>query len=421
VIEAGGRLVSESIDHRSDSKHGGIYGSVFPLSQWIVENWWFLLNESYRFSAPYRSRDLARSANDRGWVQRHSLLAAREGGALPDLAIYRDGAFIVARWEPDIDSESMLSLLRFIGFGEARIDPTDAEQGLREFVTQVVDRLDGVEDLDAKALREEWTAVLQSMGSERDLCEWSARLGLHPYDSNELTDELAQILRDRVSALEASLRTDLLDAESSGSLVADLGWLAEAHTLAAEAGGSVIAEPKISGIESKTAHGLGYERARILRRYLGAEDGHDPIPDLEEILRRLGWAESPTATMTSQPEGLLGAVVDRSREGASVVITPPVNTPGGRFGIARSIFLRHFSGSGTERRLVTEAHSWDQRASRAFAAEFLAPASGLSSRIQGSGSLSQIDELAGEYDVSPLVIAHQIVNHRLPGWENLEA
>ena len=390
-IEAGGKLVSESIDHRSGSVHDGIYGSAFPLSQWIVENWWFLLNESYRFPARDNSRDLARNASDRAWVQRHSLLAAREGGALPDLTIYRDGASIVARWAPDIDSEPMLSLLRFIGSGEVRIDPPDAEQGLAEFVTRVVDRLDGIEDLDAKALREEWTAVLQSMRSERDLCEWSARLGLDPYDSNELTENLTRILRERVSVLEAPLQTDLLDAESSGSLVADLGWLAEAHELAAEAGSSVIAEPKISAIESRSAHDLGYECARVLRRHLGAGDGHDPIGDLEGILRQLGWAKSPTATMKSQPEGPLGAVVDRSREGASVVVTPPMSTRGGRFGIARSIFLRHFSGSATERRLVTEAHGWDQRASRVFAAEFLAPAAGLSSRIEGRVSSSQID------------------------------
>ena len=83
VIEAGGRLVTEVIDARSRSLRGGIYGSVFPLSQWIVENWWFLLNESYRFPAACSSHELARTPADRAWAQRHSVLAARQGGRCP--------------------------------------------------------------------------------------------------------------------------------------------------------------------------------------------------------------------------------------------------------------------------------------------------------------------------------------------------
>ena len=62
VIEAGGQLVTEAVHGPSQSLRGGVYGSVFPLCQWIVENWWFLLNESYRFPTRYTSRDLASTA-----------------------------------------------------------------------------------------------------------------------------------------------------------------------------------------------------------------------------------------------------------------------------------------------------------------------------------------------------------------------
>ena len=82
AIEAGGRLVTECLDDRSRSLRGGIYGSVFPLSQWIVENWWFLLNESYRFLAAYGSRDLARTSGDGAWIQRHRM---RSRSSLPVL------------------------------------------------------------------------------------------------------------------------------------------------------------------------------------------------------------------------------------------------------------------------------------------------------------------------------------------------
>ena len=51
VIEAGGRLVTEVVHGTSASLRGGVYGSAFPLCQWLVENWWFLLNEASRFPA----------------------------------------------------------------------------------------------------------------------------------------------------------------------------------------------------------------------------------------------------------------------------------------------------------------------------------------------------------------------------------
>ena len=57
----------------------------------------------------------------------------------------------------------------------------------------------------------------------------------------------------------------------------------------------------------------------------------------------------------------------------------------------------------------------EQRASRAFAAEFLAPAAGLARHLgrRASASPRQIDDLARLYRVSPLAIGHQIENHRI--------
>ena len=178
AIEAGGRLVTDVLDDRSRSLRGGIYGSVFPLSQWIVENWWFLLNESYRFPAACGSRDLARTSGDRAWIQRHSMLAARQGGVLPDLTIYRDERSVVARWMPDSEDSSH-PFLRFTGSGEVTMGPDEAKRGLAELVDQVLGRLEGLDDTEVGMLREEWTAILESREADREVCEWSARLIEH--------------------------------------------------------------------------------------------------------------------------------------------------------------------------------------------------------------------------------------------------
>ena len=417
VIEAGDRLVTQAVDVRSESLRGGVYGSVLPLCQWILENWWFLLNESYRFPAPHAARELAKSPTDRPWVQRHSLLAAREGGALPDLMIFRDDRAVVARWTPD-QEDSIHPSLRFTGSGEVQMDPAEAEHGLSELVREVLERLAGLEDSDAKSLQEEWAAVLASMQSERELCEWSARLGLDPYNADELTEKVADVLSERISGLEGSIRDDLLDAGQALNLEEDLEWLDKAHSAALDAGAPIAAEARLTrATDARTAHELGYACAQATRQYLSESDGQEPVGDMDDVLHRLGWAQSPSRTVAVQPKGRLEAVLERSDEGGSVAVAHGGDAAVNRFRLARAAFLRHFSSNREERRVVTKAYTAEQRASRAFAAELLAPAADIAKHIGDQVSPDEIDQLAQHYKVSPFVVSHQIQNHRL-GWIN---
>ena len=64
--------------------------------------------------------------------------------------------------------------------------------------------------------------------------------------------------------------------------------------------------------------------------------------------------------------------------------------------------------------LLTRAYSESQQRNRAFAAEFLAPSSGLRSRVSGSVVDGEdIDGLAAEFGVSSQVVEHQIANHHI--------
>lgn len=415
VIEAGGQLVTQAVDYRSESLRGGVYGSVLPLCQWILENWWFLLNESYRFPGPHAARELAKSPTDRPWVQRHSLLAAREGGALPDLMIFRDDRAVIARWTPDHE-DSIHPFLRFTGSGEVQMDPAEAEHGLSELVREVLERLAGIEDPDAKALQEEWAAILASMQSERELCEWSARLGLDPYNAHELTEKVAEVLSERISGLEGSIRDDLLDAGQPLSLQEDLEWLDKAHSAALDAGAPTGTEAQLTReTDARTAHELGHACAQATRQHLSESDGQEPVGDMDDVLHRLGWAQSPSRTVAVQPKGRLEAVLERSDEGGSVAVAYDGDAAGNRFRLARAAFLRHFGSHREGRRIVTKAYTAEQRASRVFAAELLAPAANIAKHIGDQVSPAEIDQLAQHYKVSPFVVSHQIQNHRL-GW-----
>lgn len=64
--------------------------------------------------------------------------------------------------------------------------------------------------------------------------------------------------------------------------------------------------------------------------------------------------------------------------------------------------------------LLTPAHTERQQSNRAFAAEFLAPSAALQQRVQRATlDHDDVDELATEFGVSSLVIAHQLANHKI--------
>ena len=85
---------------------------------------------------------------------------------------------------------------------------------------------------------------------------------------------------------------------------------------------------------------------------------------------------------------------------------------GQRFAFCRALGETLTSPSDT---LITKAYSERQQRNRAFAAEFLAPSDGPTKMVatRPAVELSDIDEMAERFDVSPLVVNHQIENHNL--------
>jgi len=421
VIEANGQLVTEVVDKRSESRRHGIYGSVFPMCRWIVENWWFLMNEACPFPLVCGSRELAKRPCGRAWVQRHSLLAAQEGGSLPDLTIFRDGDHVVARWMPDTRDDKR-SPVRFVGSGEVRMTPEEAKNGLLAVVNYVRHRLENVEAPDVEALRRDFAGILgTTLVRERALCEWAARLGLDAHDPEEFPDELAEQIQALVVNLDAPIRDDLLDATVAADLGKACEWIAHTKRLAAEVGSASGRVPTFSKVEAHSAHDLGHQWARNVRAYLDHTDPAVPVEDMEDALLRLGWAPVPRDVNDSWDDGTLFAAVELSGTGATVAVTPERDHARRRLNLARAAFLGCLGcaqGNLPRRRLVTRAHTWDQSASRAFAAEFLAPAAGISGLIDARTNQvtpSRIQTLADHFEVRADTIRHQIENQRL-GW-----
>ncbi len=409
--------LSECLGRQSRSLRQGVYGSAFPLARWVVENWWPLLHESLRTDRFRGGRALAGDPTLRPWVQRHSLLAAREGFALPDLTLYRDGTFTVLRSVPDPYEQQSTYPVRFIVDAEHRLPVADAAEGLRGLMEAVADRLRGqgpASSAEAQEFFENWEAVRESTRAESELCAAAAAMGIDPYDPGELSEELVSLLEDPFQALVPGVRLDLAESSSGPTLPLDLGWVEQAaHVL----GVPVTGDPTAGlppGTGAEPAHRFGYERARWFRKQF---DVPPTVDDLEGFVRdRCGWESEPaTVAPVDGVANRISGLVGTDGAGRPRLATPAL--PGifanRRFLLGRALFFAPDAGAHVPPRLLTRASSWPQRASRAFAAELLAPAEELSRRVAGAVTYEQVGTLARDFRVSEMVIEHQLENHGL--------
>ena len=350
----------------------------------------------------------------RGWVQRHSLLAARDGGALPDLTIVRDGDDILLQWEPD-PAGGTSSRLRFVGQGTARVNAEDFEGVLRDFVDAVLARLHEQlsDNEDVGRLANAWNVIRSAVGPERDLCKSLAVMGVDPYDPDEATDDLIAAVERSIRDLPAALRADLLEGSNAGSFVGNLDWVERERV---RLGGTITAPrcPTIDLAKVPTAHETGYLAARRVRSELLRMPGNAPIPNLPSVLvDRLGWAKDLTRTAPGADhlQGMVG--LDSASSAPLLVIPNSRGERAERFRLARAAFFPVTGSLGGSARLLTGSATPPQRAARAFAAELLAPAAALSGRVSGRVSDQEVEHLADEFSVSTMVILLQLENHGL--------
>lgn len=410
-IEANGADVTELIHLSSDTRRSAVYGPVFPLAEWLIENWWNILHEP----APTSPLSPGRGAPawKLGWIQRHHLLAAREGTALPDAALVRDGDDIVVRWFPD-PREQGRSRVRFLGEGQARVGVDEFQTQAAAFVEATLQRAGAVvgDNEDVQRAAAAWTAIQTADDDEQELCRSLALLGVDPYDPDEATDSLVHLIANLTATLPALLRSDLLEGSHPTTLQAAVSWLAESRANLAN-GSSRHQVATLTEGRAPSAHQTGYRLARQARERLLHLSPQEAIRDLEDLMvARLGWDTTPLRE--GDPLKWLEGLIGLSRGSGKPVVIHPGPRAGWarRFLLARSAFFT-VTGTVDQGRLLTRAATWPQRAARAFAAELLAPASAIAQRVGGAVSQDDVAELSEIFGVNPLLIQHQLENHGL--------
>lgn len=398
-----GEPVTRVLDRTTRSVRTSVYMPLYPLAEWIATNWWFLFAE---LETPGRSTEASYSS-------RHNIRYGSAGFALPSLSIRPLGREMRLDWRP-VRLEH--HWVEFVGRGSGVFEAERVREFLTRLVVVVVERLEecGITD---SLLQEEWREIVTTDAEEAAFCASAAALGMDPYALDDASQE----------AIVAA--GELLPAE----LVEDFFAVAEFRSLGVqarrvmEAIGRSRANPsdlrslkELRGelarhhYSAGTPWQQGYDFARELRSVLGLNG--QVLRDLSEVGRAFSVEDRELAASILEAPPLdapFDAVVDVNERGSPGFVIPARREEAVRFAFCRGLF-EFLAAPPDQPALVTRTRSDRQKRNRAFAAEFLVPASALRARIplEVVGE-EQVDDLAAEFGVATHVIRHQLVNHEL--------
>jgi hypothetical protein len=345
--------------YRTDNNNEGdeLLLPTYELAEWIVANWWPLLYE------PRKREDYL---DDPDYRSRHWLGAARRGFALPNLWLCPAGDKIEITGSA---AQLRFARLQFLDdVDETAIDTAIVCRALRGFVERVLRRLEE-RGQHATPLHEAWRAICDTDPQAEEYCRLIGALGLSPYEDNPeidadldrvcgrldraLVEDLCQVANEETFASLAE-RTVAIAATLDAAPVADLGAL-----LAAE----------LPPDRHPDAWQWGNAAARQVRRRLHISDT-DPAGG-GQFLAALGLDTASPLGIIPRPEEIKGGLRRQNDDRMRVALFEEPR-PQRRFTAARAAFLAWAHG-GPGDRLMTAAITRPQQASRAFAAELLAP------------------------------------------------
>ena len=388
-ISVNGHLVTAVKDQQHKLDREYVLVPLHHVAEWLVSNWHHLLYETENSSESQRP----------GFESRHNLAFAGDGFILPPLTIAPTDGATVMRWAT---SKPKFSEIEFTRYGEERVPTDEMESACSSLIEAVLGKM-RQETLPLETLEEAWQAVRELDEEERDFARAAALLGADPFD---LDDELANGIVAFWQGIPPSLRGDSLGAAANAeSLPMVQRWvkrslevLDEQQRAVATSAWTTIRD-SLPQSKSTIPWQKGYNLAQNFRRDVVGDASRDP----NSLGGELGMPYRQRSPVSNRLQGMVAA------DSPACVGTVQSETSR-RFLQARSIgaFL---SPSRSGPSLLSTMATDFQAFTRAFAAEFLAPAEQLRARMKGGRT--SVTALAHELRVSKFVIAHQIQNHHL--------
>ena len=406
-IRVNDSVLTRVVDPSDNRVRERIRVPLYPLAEWLATNWWFLLHES---------EDRAGLA-DQSFRERHAIGPVREGYRFPNMQVVSFGTETRVTWEHDRFRWSGLEFLDRAGC--EWIDKREFRETCASLVETVVERLSSC-GVSGTFLQEEWRAIRNADQQERRFCETAGALGLDPYSISPLDKDNLLCLGEQLSGSVFEEALPILSAERLGTelqVIKKVLGVGKANSIPLQRFRSVRGEV-VQAVTDQSCERPwvgGYLLAREVRTQLGL-DG-TPLASWPALSRaldepRISDGRLSRSTAFNQA-ALLEGVVTSNEAGLPAFAFPPSgSSQTSRFRFCRG--LAEVLVAPRSDALLTTARSNRQQRGRAFAAEFLAPSSGLRERVHQSVlDEEKVGELAWQFGVSSWVITHQIENHEI--------
>ncbi len=407
AMTANDRLLTAGEDLSCGELRHGPHVAGYPLAEWLVWNWW---RQRWEFGRP-SDEDATH-----GWDSSHRMATIGDGYAWPNITISSDGVQAFLASEPSRDP-SMVPF-RYLGApGYQAVAAAELETAVDGFVEEILTRLKG-QNLRGTNLHRLW----HDLKAERKDPEVSrfrrleAQLGHDPDEADESVirrglDDAAALGEEAWGevAADGALRGRASDQTMSAKHIEGIargsGFDANTNDVVALTGDDAV--PRPGEVE---AWRMGEHVAWELRDRQSL-DGH-PISD-----RHLADFSGTTSDVISNNNKLshyISFALDQDGGRTRISLKSRWET-GRRFDLARLIgdrVLGSRMGYAAERLFpVTRTRSYRQKMQRAFAAEFLSPFAAVDDMLDGDYSEEKQDEAARYFNVSPMTIRTQLVNH----------
>lgn len=404
AMTANDRLLTAGEDVAHGALRHGPHVAGCPAAEWFVWNWWRLRWEGGSPAEPRAARR---------WSFAHRMSSIGEGYAWPNVTIQSDGLRSILRSEPSRDPGA--TAFRHIGAAEHETVPAGSlEAAIDGFVEDVLARLGESRGANLHRLWDDLRAEREDPALAR-FRRFEARLGCDPDEADE--GAILRHLEDAAELGEEALGEIADDAAFAGVAPGAMMSARDIREAAARdgfdadpAGAAALADiaglPRPGTVEAWRA---GYGGARKLRD----REGLDGAPISDTRLAELAGATTAAVTQRRRRGGLSFAL-DGPDGRARVALRSRWKT-GRRFALARLIGDRILGAAGdrpAERLFpATRAYSYRQQAQRAFAAELLSPFGAVEDMLEGDYSEDKQTAAARRFDVSPMTIQTQLVNH----------
>ena len=366
---------------------------LLSVAEWLVSNWWHLWYEvaDTRYPRP-------------DFETRHDLAHAGEGFLLPRLTMFPNADRIHLQWS---NWKPRHARTEFIGEGQAVVGRQELESEFRALIEAVLTRLRGIPRGTevCEFLNSDWEAINSLAEDEVEFVQAAALLGIDPFD---VQGSVADAVVEFWETSQPSIRQEVLASADEESLSSVGKWLQDSlvrleqsdhGTDWATVREAACAEP------SGTPWARGSALADRVRCHLGTGEGKFEF----DASGSLALPNLPLQPPCKRIQGLVAS------NAPTCVLAPSSRETSKRFLLARALgdyVGRSEAGPGILSSIATDR----QAQSRAFAAQFLAPADSIRARLEdGHHEEGTIDEIGFEFGVSSEVIRRQIDNHQLAG------